>query len=188
MIRILISTCIILGFGCQSNSQVASNNLKRNTMNSSENKSRVYNTGDTSKVNLSDAEWRDILSPEVYHIARQKGTERPWTSPFEFSKDIGTYHCKACGNPLFQSDTKFDSGCGWPSFFQPIHKGAMKYIPDNSHGMERTEVACGRCDAHLGHVFDDGPKPTGLRYCINGAILAFEGTASTRNQKEENKD
>ncbi len=139
-----------------------------------EKKNPVYSTTDTSKVNLSEEEWKKILSNEVFYIARLKGTERPWTSPFEKHKEIGTYYCAACGNPLFKSDTKFDSGCGWPSFYEPIGKGNILYTPDYSHGMARTEVQCGRCKAHLGHVFEDGPPPTGLRYCINGVILDFK--------------
>ena len=134
----------------------------------------VYSQSDSSKVVLPDEEWKKILSPEVYNIARQKGTERPWSSKFENSKEIGTYYCAACGNALFKSDTKFESGCGWPSFYEPISKAAIIYTPDNSYGMERTEVQCGRCKSHLGHVFEDGPPPTGLRYCINGVVLDFE--------------
>jgi peptide-methionine (R)-S-oxide reductase len=134
----------------------------------------VYNRHDSSKVNISDEEWKRILPADVYYVARQKGTERPWSSKFENFKEVGTYYCAACGNPLFKSDTKFESGCGWPSFYEPIRRGAIIYTPDYSHGMTRTEVQCGRCKAHLGHVFDDGPPPTGLRYCINGVILDFE--------------
>lgn len=134
----------------------------------------VYSRSDSSKVNISEDEWKKILPAEVYYIARQKGTERPWTSKYETSKEIGTYYCAACGNPLFKSDTKFESGCGWPSFYEPISKTSVIYLEDRSHGMVRTEVECGRCKAHLGHVFDDGPPPTGLRYCINGVILDFE--------------
>jgi peptide-methionine (R)-S-oxide reductase len=140
----------------------------------STNKNPVYSRSDSSKVVLSEEEWKKTLSPEVYYIARQKGTERPWTSKFENFKETGTYYCAACGNALFKSDTKFDSGCGWPSFYEPISKGSIIYTPDNSHGMVRTEVQCGRCKGHLGHVFDDGPPPTGLRYCINGVVLDFE--------------
>ena len=140
----------------------------------------VYSRTDTATVNLAESEWKKILPPDVYYIARQKGTERPWTSPIEHSQEVGTYYCKACGKPLFKSEAKFESGCGWPSFFEPISKGSILYTPDNSHGMQRTEVQCGRCKAHLGHVFDDGPPPTGLRYCINGVILDFEKSAGAK--------
>jgi len=147
----------------------------------------VYNRVDSGKVNLTEAEWKKILPADVYYIARQKGTERPWTSKFENFKEIGTYYCLACGNPLFKSDTKFDSGCGWPSFYEPISKGAIIYTPDHSHGMTRTEVQCGRCKAHLGHVFEDGPPPTGLRYCINGVILDFEKAKEAEKKAGYNK-
>lgn len=133
-----------------------------------------YSTKDTGKLILKDEEWKKVLSTEQYFIARQKGTEPPFTSQYEKFSEKGTYHCVACGNALFVSDTKFDSGCGWPSFFKPISKSSVIYIPDNTHGMQRTEVQCGRCNAHLGHVFDDGPPPTGLRYCINCVIIKFE--------------
>jgi peptide-methionine (R)-S-oxide reductase len=134
----------------------------------------VYSKTDSGKVTLSEDEWKKILPADVFYIARQKGTERPWTSKFEKFDEAGTYYCAACGNALFKSDTKFESGCGWPSFYQPISKSSIIYTPDNTHGMTRTEVQCGRCKAHLGHVFEDGPPPTGLRYCINGVILDFE--------------
>lgn len=147
------------------------------SMDTSKKDNPVYSRTDTAKVNLTESEWKKILPSEVYYIARQKGTERPWTSAIEHSQEVGTYYCKACGKPLFKSETKFESGCGWPSFFEPISKGSILYTPDNSHGMQRTEVQCGRCKAHLGHVFDDGPPPTGLRYCINGVILDFEKSA-----------
>jgi peptide-methionine (R)-S-oxide reductase len=135
---------------------------------------KIFNKNDSSKVVLPESEWKKILTPEQYYVARQKGTERPWTSKFEKHKEVGTYYCVACGNPLFNSDTKFESGCGWPSFYEPFSKSSIVYTPDNSHGMTRTEVQCGKCKAHLGHVFEDGPPPTGLRYCINGVILDFE--------------
>lgn len=134
----------------------------------------AYSRTDSNKVHLNDEELKKTLSPEVYYVARQKGTERPWTSKFENFKETGTYYCAVCGNALFKSDTKFESGCGWPSFYEPISKGSIIYLPDNSYGMKRTEVECGRCKSHLGHVFDDGPPPTGLRYCINGVVLDFE--------------
>lgn len=146
-----------------------------------------YSKTDTSKVNMSEEEWKKILSPEVYYIARQKGTERPWTSKFEKFNEVGTYYCAACGNALFKSDTKFDSGCGWPSFYEPISKSSIIYLEDKSHGMVRTEVQCGRCKSHLGHVFEDGPLPTGLRYCINGVILDFE-KAKKAEEKYKKKD
>ena len=140
----------------------------------------VYSRTDSSRVNLSEEDWKKILPADVYYIAREKGTERPWSSPIEHSSEVGTYYCKACGNPLFKSDTKFESGCGWPSFFDPIKKGSLLYLRDRSHGMDRTEVQCGRCKAHLGHVFEDGPPPTGLRYCINGVILDFEKSSTKK--------
>ncbi|ANH84143.1 peptide-methionine (R)-S-oxide reductase [Niabella ginsenosidivorans] len=146
------------------------------------NNNPVYSRTDSSKVNLPEEEWKKVLSPEVYYIARQKGTERPWTSKYENSKEVGTYYCAACGNPLFKSDTKFESGCGWPSFYEPISKTSVIYLEDRSHGMVRTEVECGRCHAHLGHVFNDGPPPTGLRYCINGVILDFEKAQKAEEQ------
>ena len=133
-----------------------------------------YSTSDTGKLVLSEEKWKEILPGEIYQIARQKGTERPWTSKFENFKEKGTYYCAACGNALFKSDTKFESGCGWPSFYEPISKTSVIYTEDNTHGMKRVEVQCGRCDAHLGHVFEDGPPPTGLRFCINGVVLDFE--------------
>ena len=134
----------------------------------------VYSHSDSSKVNLKEEEWKKILPADIYTVARNKGTERPWTSKYEDLKEVGTYYCAVCGNALFLSDTKFDSGCGWPSFYQPVSKTSIIYAPDHTYGMERTEVMCGRCKSHLGHVFEDGPKPTGLRYCINGVVLDFE--------------
>lgn len=145
----------------------------------------VYSKTDTNKVVLKDEEWKKLLGPEVYSIARQKGTERPYTSKFESFKEVGTYYCAACGNPLFKSDTKFESGCGWPSFYEPISKRSIIYLPDNTLGMKRTEVECGRCKAHLGHVFEDGPPPTGLRYCINGVVLDFEKARDAEKKYNE---
>jgi peptide-methionine (R)-S-oxide reductase len=161
---------------------------KPSTMSTEEKKNPYYSNTDTSRITVAEDQWKKYLSPEIYQVARQKGTERPYTSPFETLKDKGTYYCAVCGNPLFVSDTKFDSGCGWPSFYEPISKTSIIYTPDNSHGMTRTEVQCGRCKSHLGHVFDDGPKPTGLRYCINGVVLDFKKAAEAEknyNKKEK---
>jgi peptide-methionine (R)-S-oxide reductase len=126
------------------------------------------------KIERSDAEWRSMLTPEQYHILRQKGTERPWTGALTQNKDTGEYLCAGCGAVLFGSDSKFESGCGWPSFYIPKDSKAIAEHEDNSFGMRRVEVTCARCGGHLGHVFPDGPKPTGLRYCINSASLTFE--------------
>jgi len=155
-------------------------------MNDSLNKKNpIYSKTDTSAVKLAETEWKNYLTPEQYRVSREKGTERPWTSPYENSKEIGTYYCAACGNPLFKSDTKFESGCGWPSFYQTISKESIIQAEDSSHGMDRTEVMCGRCHGHLGHVFDDGPPPTGLRFCINGVVLDFEKAEAAKKKYEE---
>ena len=130
--------------------------------------------GMKNKVTKTEEEWRAQLTPEQYRVAREKGTERPFTGRYHDSKERGTYRCAACGNELFSSEAKYDSGCGWPSFTAPAQEENVRTELDTSHGMIRTEVLCAACDSHLGHVFDDGPRPTGLRYCINSVVLDLD--------------
>ncbi len=118
--------------------------------------------------------WRDKLTPQEYQVCREKGTEQPFTGEYWDCEKDGVYHCKCCGEPLFVSDTKFDAGCGWPSFFKPANESAIKEHVDVSHGAVRTEVTCEKCGSHLGHVFEDGPQPTGLRYCINSVSIKLQ--------------
>lgn len=133
-----------------------------------------YSRTDTSKLVLPDETWKKILDADLYEVARHAATERAFTGKFWDYEGVGTYYCAACGNALFKSDSKFASGCGWPSFYESIRPTNVIYKRDTSHGMIRTEVLCGRCDSHLGHIFDDGPPPTGQRFCMNSISLDFE--------------
>ena len=186
--RVLIfipALILLIASGCNNSPVKHANTV---IMDTNKNVNPVYSKTDTSKVDISNEEWKKILPSDVYNIAREKGTERAFTGKFWDHKEGGTYYCAACGNPLFNSNGKFDSNCGWPSFFEPISKGSIIYAPDNTYGMKRTEVMCGKCKAHLGHVFEDGPPPTGLRYCINGVVLDFEKAKEAEKKYQESKN
>ncbi|MBN8696984.1 MAG: peptide-methionine (R)-S-oxide reductase MsrB [Bacteroidetes bacterium] len=160
---LFLISIITLFFSCQGNSQTSSTNTS--TMN---------NDSTNKAINKTEEEWKKVLSPEQYYVIRQKGTEAPFSGKFYKHTDKGTYVCAACGEELFKSDTKFDAGCGWPSFFEAIDSTKITYTRDTSHGMIRTEITCTKCGGHLGHVFDDGPQPTGLRYCVNSLSIDFK--------------
>ncbi len=160
---ILSVLIMLLGVSCT--------NAQQTTINKA---NHYYSHTDNSKLNVSNAEWKKVLPTETYHILREEGTERPDTGPYVHNPKKGMYYCAACGYLLFSSATKFDSGTGWPSFYQAYDKASVNEKTDNSMGSTRTEVVCARCGGHLGHVFDDGPQPTGLRYCMNGYALHFE--------------
>lgn len=133
-----------------------------------------YSNKDTTKLDVSDSKWKKVLSADLYAVAREKDTERPFTGKYWKSTTKGTYYCAVCGNLLFRSDAKFASSCGWPSFYKASRATAVEYHKDDSFGMQRTEVLCGRCGSHLGHIFDDGPAPTHKRFCMNSISLDFE--------------
>lgn len=163
---LLGTLALVIGSACTSPTPTTS------TMGTSTNPH--YSRTDTTALNVSDAEWQRILPPDLFRIARQAGTERAFTGKYWDFEGIGTYYCAVCGNPLFKSDSKFGSSCGWPSFFETMRPNSVRYVLDKSHGMIRDEVRCGRCDSHLGHVFDDGPPPTYKRFCMNSPVLDFE--------------
>lgn len=133
-----------------------------------------YSRTDTTVLHVSDADWKKVLPDSIFQVARNKETEEAFTGKYWNSEGIGTYYCAACGNALFRSDSKFASTCGWPSFFETLRVHSVEYKADHSYGMDRNEVLCGRCGAHLGHLFDDGPPPSGKRYCMNSIVLDFE--------------
>ncbi|MGI9190584.1 MAG: peptide-methionine (R)-S-oxide reductase MsrB [Chitinophagaceae bacterium] len=166
-VRLFSLVFFMLGFGaCLQAQQPTSTTMKTTNPHYQKNRSE--------KLKVSNEEWKKVLDPDVYRVARQQGTEYAFSGQYWNFYEAGVYHCAACGQALFRSEGKFESSCGWPSFFEPITKNAMTYLEDNSHGMQRVEVRCGSCDAHLGHIFDDGPAPTYKRYCINSVVIQFE--------------
>jgi peptide-methionine (R)-S-oxide reductase len=150
------------------------NAQKTKEMDSQNTKNPYYSRTDTRHLDVSDAEWKKILPSEVYNVAREQGTEYAFSGKYWNTDVKGDYYCVVCGNHLFKSDAKFASSCGWPSFYEPIRENSVIYKEDNSHGMRRIEVECGRCNSHLGHIFDDGPAPTYKRFCMNSIVLDFE--------------
>ncbi len=166
-IKTIAAICCAFLFSQCSNAQ------NNNTMSDHKN-NPYYSRTDTMHLKVSDAQWEKVLPKEVYNIARDKGTEYAFSGKYWKTDSKGEYYCAVCGNHLFRSDAKFASSCGWPSFFEAVSPSSVRYESDNTHGMRRTEVLCGRCDSHLGHIFDDGPPPTHQRFCMNSAVLDFE--------------
>lgn len=166
----LLASCAISSLALLSCSPDTNAQKKANTMSNNP----YYSRTDTQKLQVSDEEWKKVLSKEVYEIARNKGTEHAFSGKYYKTDAKGTYYCAACGNPLFRSGAKFASGCGWPSFYEALSPNSVRYEKDYSYGMQRIEVLCGRCDGHLGHIFDDGPAPSYKRFCMNSIVLDFE--------------
>lgn len=165
----------MMGTSCnEAGSPVSESAITEIAMDTSQHNNPYYSRTDTTKLDVPDSLWKKVLSEEVYYISRQKGTERAFTGKYWDYEGIGTYYCAACGNPLFRSDSKFASSCGWPSFFEALRPNSVEYNEDYSYGMHRIEVVCGRCGGHLGHIFDDGPPPTYKRFCMNSVVLDFE--------------
>jgi len=167
----IVAVCLSLF--CCGNMQ-GSNDQKIGTSDSLHQSNPYYSRTDTNKLNVPDETWKKILPDSIYLVARKKYTERAFTGKYNEFDGIGTYYCAVCGNALFKSDSKFASSCGWPSFFEALRPTSVIYEPDTSYGMQRIEVLCGRCNSHLGHLFDDGPPPTGKRFCMNSIVLDFE--------------
>ncbi|HZV69355.1 MAG TPA: peptide-methionine (R)-S-oxide reductase MsrB [Saprospiraceae bacterium] len=165
--------CFFIFQGCNKKA-VLPNDAAKSSTEARHPENPYYSRTDTTVLHVTDAEWKKVLPDSVYQVARKKDTEEAFTGKFWNYSGIGTYYCAACGNALFRSDSKFASTCGWPSFFETIRVHSVEYKDDHSYNMERIEVLCGRCGAHLGHLFDDGPPPTGKRYCMNSIVLDFE--------------
>lgn len=176
----IVFAWLLLGSGCLPSCHTDSHTNKtlstKNPMmtDSTHPNNPYYSRIDTTPLRLSDEEWKKVLPDSIYSIARKQGTERAFTGQYWNFAGLGTYYCAACGNKLFRSDAKFASTCGWPSFFEAVRPNSVEYRSDTSHGMSRTEVLCGRCESHLGHIFNDGPPPTHNRFCMNSLVLDFE--------------